>query len=634
MIGGLRVSVIIPCLNEASGLAAMLPQRPACVDEILVVDNGSTDDTISVAKAHGARVVSETRRGYGWACLRGLCEVSGDLIVKLDGDCTYPLAAVEPMVHALVDERLDFVSGSRFPLRDPRAMAGFNLLGNRLLSAAANRCFNLSLQDSLSGMWAVRKTAAERMTFTQGGIPFSQEIKVEAFAGDGGRARELPIEYGSRVGTSKLMPLRDGLGCLRFLLSKRCAWDVAQGRDRHPLAWWAERVAFGGVLLTGLMWPISPALKNAGLVIAVMGWIINKLINRRWPAWTPATLPMALWLLAAVASLPHSVNMATSLKGLFKIAEMVAVFLMVTDVFRTRGRIVALLTVMLVPAVIESCDGFVQVLRGTDLIYGKAAGNAPGGLRRLTATLGHANDFGIYAATVLPALLGLAMASAGRLRRFTWFVIGLMAIATLLTLSRGAALALAVAVLALLLARRAWRTLAALVVASAIGLCIMPAPLRQWAADQGSWFNAMVLPERPQMWRTALNMIRAHPLTGVGVNTFVLNYSRYKAPGDPIQSAYAHNHYLHLTAEIGLLGLAAFLWMLARAGWTWVNVLRRADRTDAWLATGLGCGVIGFLTIGLLESALFSSHTHDGFWLWLGAVYGMAQGWSAKQLER
>ena len=72
MLRGARVSVLIPCLNEAQGLRRMLPQMPAWVDEVLVVDNGSTDDSAAVAEGHAARVVGERVRGYAAACRRGL----------------------------------------------------------------------------------------------------------------------------------------------------------------------------------------------------------------------------------------------------------------------------------------------------------------------------------------------------------------------------------------------------------------------------------------------------------------------------------------------------------------------------------------------------------------------------------
>ena len=221
MIEGHQVSVLIPCLNEAGGLRQVLPSIPAWVDETLVVDNGSTDRSPAIARSLGARVVHEARRGYGSACLRGLREASGELIVKCDGDGTYPAAAIGPLLQQLLREPLDFISACRFPLRDQRAMSWQNRFGNRVLTVAANVCFGLQLTDSLSGMWAVRRSAIGRMRLTQHGIAFSQEIKVEAFCLGGMRAREVPIEYSRRIGTSKLMPIRDGFGCLMFLIARR-----------------------------------------------------------------------------------------------------------------------------------------------------------------------------------------------------------------------------------------------------------------------------------------------------------------------------------------------------------------------------------------------------------------------------
>ncbi len=109
MLREARVSVLIPCLNEAQGLRRMLPQMPAWVDEVLVVDNGSTDDSAAVAEARGARVVGERVRGYGAACRRGLREATGEIIVKLDGDCTYPLEAIRVLAEtALYSSHTNF----------------------------------------------------------------------------------------------------------------------------------------------------------------------------------------------------------------------------------------------------------------------------------------------------------------------------------------------------------------------------------------------------------------------------------------------------------------------------------------------------------------------------------------------
>jgi len=88
MYRGKRISVVIPCHNEEAGVAAVLAQMPSMVDEVVVVDNASTDRTAEVARGAGARVVFEARKGYGRAYKTGFAAARGDVIVTMDGDGT------------------------------------------------------------------------------------------------------------------------------------------------------------------------------------------------------------------------------------------------------------------------------------------------------------------------------------------------------------------------------------------------------------------------------------------------------------------------------------------------------------------------------------------------------------------
>lgn len=624
MFDGFSVTVIMPCLNEAEGLSALLPQMPAWVDEVLVVDNNSTDASAAIARRHGARVVTETRQGYGWACRRGLREAAGELIVKVDADCTYPLEAMPSLIEAMRRERLDFVSGSRFPLQEAGAMGWLNRVGNRGLTAFANWCFGLSLVDSLSGMWLIRRAVIDRLALHQGGIPFSQEVKVEAFTRLGPRARELRIPYRRRTGVSKLMPLRDGFGCLRYLLARRL--QPSDGASAaHGGAAWADRVAVIGFVLAAAWSPIALSVQELGVVLAIGGWIVKRWIERRGLPRHRLALLALLWLLAGALSMINSVSVSASAKGLQKMVKALGVLFAASEILPTRSRISAVVSAILFGAALVSLDGLLQLLWGVDPLYHHPVGDAPGGLARLTATFGHANDFGIYGATVLPLAIAAALlATTPRIRRWTWSVAGLLGASLLLTLSRGGVLAATVGLVIFGLVRRAWKTLAAAAGLAVIALASLPAPLRAWAVAQGSWWGMLVQPERPQMWQTAIEMIRAHPLLGVGVNTFVLNFARYQLPPSVLNPAYAHNHYLHMWAEIGLLGVLAFGALMASLANAWRHLVRQADPWIRTISLGLGCGVIAFLTIGLLESALYSAHTNFHFWLFLGILHGLS----------
>ncbi|MGA2263274.1 MAG: glycosyltransferase family 2 protein, partial [Acidobacteriota bacterium] len=89
-----RITVVIPCLNEEEGIAQVLSRMPAFVDEVIVVDNDSTDRTAEMARSFGAHVIHEKIRGYGRAYKTGLMRAQGDIIVTLDGDHSYPVDGI------------------------------------------------------------------------------------------------------------------------------------------------------------------------------------------------------------------------------------------------------------------------------------------------------------------------------------------------------------------------------------------------------------------------------------------------------------------------------------------------------------------------------------------------------------
>src|SRR6266545_2411936 len=94
MYKSLSITVIIPCLNEEQGIEKILRRMPVFVDEIIVVDNNSTDRTSDVAASLGAKVIREEVRGYGRSYKRGFACASGDVIITLDGDHSYPVDAI------------------------------------------------------------------------------------------------------------------------------------------------------------------------------------------------------------------------------------------------------------------------------------------------------------------------------------------------------------------------------------------------------------------------------------------------------------------------------------------------------------------------------------------------------------
>ena len=220
MHSGLSIGVVIPCYNEEEGVRGVIGRMPSVVDEVVVVDNNCTDRTAEVAASLGARVVPEKTPGYGAAYKAGLRAVRSDIVVTLDGDGTYPPEEIPRLVQTLLEKRCDFLSASRFPLADPRAMGLSNRLGNWVLTVAAAVLFFKPIRDSQSGMWVFRRAALDRLRLTSDGMAFSEEIKLEAVL-RGLRFGESHIPYGVRVGEVKLQKWRDGWLNLTFLARKR-----------------------------------------------------------------------------------------------------------------------------------------------------------------------------------------------------------------------------------------------------------------------------------------------------------------------------------------------------------------------------------------------------------------------------
>lgn len=219
MINGYTVGIVIPCRNEEKGLAVLLPRRPEEVDEVIVVNNHSTDRTEDVARAHGARVVFESVPGYGKTYQTGFAAARSDILVSLDGDGQYPIEDVPRLVRLFLERKLDFLSGCRFPLAGG-AMPFYRQIGNRALTAAAHVLFGVRIKDTQSGMWVFRRPLLAVVRPSERGMPFSQEFKLKVIL-TGLKFGEEHIVYSQREGTSTLRPLQDGWENLRSLFRLR-----------------------------------------------------------------------------------------------------------------------------------------------------------------------------------------------------------------------------------------------------------------------------------------------------------------------------------------------------------------------------------------------------------------------------
>lgn len=220
----IELTVVLPCLNEEECIGSCVRRikevfAGAGIDgEIVVSDNGSTDNSARIAVEEGARVVKARVRGYGAAYLRGLKDARGTYIIIADSDNTYDFRDI-PAFLALLRQGYDFVMGSRFKGRmDKGAMPWMNrYIGNPILSGMCRLFFRTWLSDIHCGMRGFTADAYRRMSLHSPGMEFATEMVVSALRNQL-KITEIPIDYHLRAGKSKLMPFADAWRHIRFML--------------------------------------------------------------------------------------------------------------------------------------------------------------------------------------------------------------------------------------------------------------------------------------------------------------------------------------------------------------------------------------------------------------------------------
>ncbi|HEX7880582.1 MAG TPA: glycosyltransferase family 2 protein [Candidatus Eisenbacteria bacterium] len=209
MTGGLKVAVVIPALNEAASIGRVLADLPRPpVGQVVVVDNGSTDSTAEVARKGGAMVLSETRRGYGQACLTGIdwLKEAGrrpDILVFVDGDYSDHPAELVRVIEPITSGRADMVIGSRVLGEAAEgALLPQARFGNWLATRLIRWIWGVPYTD-LGPFRAIRFDALERLEMADTNFGWTVEMQVKA-ARAGLAVSEVPVSYRKRIGKSKI----------------------------------------------------------------------------------------------------------------------------------------------------------------------------------------------------------------------------------------------------------------------------------------------------------------------------------------------------------------------------------------------------------------------------------------------
>ncbi len=288
-----RIVVVVPCYNEETAIAKVVREFAAQpnVAEVLVVDNASTDRTAEQARSAGARVVTESRPGKGFALLSGFRSVhEADYVVMVDGDDTYPAECLPQLVSA-AEAGADMVVGTRLEQATQGSLRRGHGFGNWLFIVLVRILFGLRTQDLFSGYRLFSRRFLQAVPLVAIGFEVELEISLQALQ-RGFRIAEVPVPYRQRPAgsASKLRTFRDGYRILAAL--------ILFFRDLKPLTFFgllasvllllsltSGIVVFSDYLRTGLVPRLPLALLSAGLFIlaalSLTCGVLLSSINRR-----------------------------------------------------------------------------------------------------------------------------------------------------------------------------------------------------------------------------------------------------------------------------------------------------------------------------------------------------------------
>lgn len=223
------ISIVMPCLNEIQTVGECVDTALKYIKdhnlngEVIVVDNGSTDGSGEEAKAHGALVIKENRKGYGSAIRKGLKYCSGAVVVIGDCDTTYDFSALDGFYYGIVEEGYDMVMGNRFTHKmEEGAMPLTHNLGVKFLSWAGRLAFKTDVYDFHSGLRSISRVALQKVRYGTIGMEFATEMIAEASRHDL-KIKQVPIRLKAckYERKSKLNAVRDGIRHLTYIIRER-----------------------------------------------------------------------------------------------------------------------------------------------------------------------------------------------------------------------------------------------------------------------------------------------------------------------------------------------------------------------------------------------------------------------------
>lgn len=368
---------------------------------------------------------------------------------------------------------------------------------------------------------------------------------------------------------------------------------------------------------------IAPAPANVFMGFLIVAFLIKKMLKRESLfARTKINVPMLFLFVISCVSLINSINYNDSFKGgILRLTQYAFVFFVLLKEIKDKRQINKVIFSICSGIILASIDGMWQVATGRDFIRGYAT-IINIGLLRATASFKDSNLLGIYLSAFTPLVLGLSLYYFRKMKKLAFIFVSIISLSgIILTYSRPTLLAIYIALLFLSIVKQDKKIAVSLIVILLVAPFILPKAVKNWAKEvEYNPLRLMCNDDRIAVYRNSIKMIKAHPFVGVGTNTFMKNYKQYKESPEyrnvvTSDYMYAHNIFFHMAAEIGLIGLGIFIWLLYKLFIECRNIYRALnDNYLKMVSLSLSACLIAFLVNGLTESSLYYSRVAIIFW--------------------
>jgi putative inorganic carbon (HCO3(-)) transporter len=400
----------------------------------------------------------------------------------------------------------------------------------------------------------------------------------------------------------------------------------------HKIIKYLDYIIYGSIILIPFFVAIAPAPVSILMGFLIISFLTKKVLKKeRLFTNTPLNIPLLLLFLITCLSFLNSINYFDTLKGgAFRLIEYILIFLVMVEEVKDPRHIRMIVFAISTGLILASFDSIWQVLTGRDFIRGYAP-VINIGLVRATAAFKDSNILGIYLSAFAPLIFGLGLYYFKKEKKAAMLVLSLIALAGIsLTYSRPTLLAIYVVLFFLGAARKDKILISLLIIFTLLSPFLLPKSVKKWAAEvEYNPLRFMCNDDRLAVYRNSFNMIKDHPFIGLGANTYMKNYKKYREPVEyrnivTKDYMYAHNNFLHMAAEIGLIGLSIFIWLLYKLFMECRNIYRKLeDDYMKIVSLSLSACLIAFLVNGLTESSLYYSRVAIIFWYIMGLALAL-----------